>query len=267
MSEPRLSPATRALLRAARAYAPSDAARAKVWSAVASTAGAAAAGAGGTASTPPGVLGSGAASASKMIALGTLLGGTVTVGLATLLLRLGAVPDNPPPSPPAVAVFAAAPAGTGARTTVPVTLVEPPSPAVVDLTADPVPAGPPVFPSSATAARGGLTSGSPPVLLPRTATAAAATPPPHGAASSRLPDDALAQEASLVARAHAALVGGDPRSALRAVGAARRVPSHVLGPEELSIEAQALRALGRDDQAKNVDSTLRRLFPESALAR
>jgi TolA-binding protein len=45
------------------------------------------------------------------------------------------------------------------------------------------------------------------------------------------------------------------------------LPSHQLGPEELTVEAQALRALGRDDQAKDVDSTLRKRFPESALAR
>jgi hypothetical protein len=80
-------------------------------------------------------------------------------------------------------------------------------------------------------------------------------------------DDALAREAALVAEARGALVRGDAESALRAVRAARMLPSHQLAPEELAVEAQALRALGRDDDAKEADSTLRRQFPESALAR
>jgi len=89
-------------------------------------------------------------------------------------------------------------------------------------------------------------------------------PPPPSARTN--PDDALAQEASLVVEAREALARGDPQSALRAVRAARTLPSHQLRPEELAVEARALRALGRDDQAKDVDSTLRKRFPESALA-
>jgi TolA-binding protein len=81
------------------------------------------------------------------------------------------------------------------------------------------------------------------------------------------PDDSLAREATLVVAAREALERGDPQSALRAIHAARMLPSHQLGPEELAVEARALRALGRDDQAKDVDSTLRKRFPESALAR
>jgi hypothetical protein len=51
------------------------------------------------------------------------------------------------------------------------------------------------------------------------------------------------------------------------VRAARRLPSHQLEPEELSIEAQALRALGQSDAARAVDGTLKSQFPDHALAR
>ena len=49
-----------------------------------------------TASTAPGALLTGGAGASKMLALGTLLGGTVTVGLAAMLLRIGPAPSETP---------------------------------------------------------------------------------------------------------------------------------------------------------------------------
>jgi hypothetical protein len=112
-------------------------------------------------------------------------------------------------------------------------------------------------------------SGPAPAIPPRPEGLAGAGVAPASrtslAASTR--DDALAREASLVVEAREALGRGDPQAALRAIHAARMLPSHQLGPEELTVEAQALRALGRDDQAKDVDSTLRKRFPESALAR
>jgi hypothetical protein len=80
-------------------------------------------------------------------------------------------------------------------------------------------------------------------------------------------DDNLAREAVLVAEARGALVRGDPHSALRSIHAARLLPSHQLGPEELAVEAQAFRALGREEEAADADSQLRKQFPESALAR
>ena len=87
------------------------------------------------------------------------------------------------------------------------------------------------------------------------------------AAASSGPDDLLVREATLVVAAREALVRGDPQAALRDVRAARTLPSHRLAPEELSIESQALRALGREDDARDADSTLKKQFPESALAR
>jgi hypothetical protein len=259
MTEPRLSSATRSLLRAAKADAPNAAARAKVWSSVASAVGGAAgaAGAASTASAAPGALLTGGAGASKMLALGTLLGGTVTVGLAAMLLRVGPAPsETPGPSSAPIAALAAAS---------PATQPDPPPPFLpfVSRAAAPLSTDP-----AATRAGSPAPTVSPRLTGPAATGAAPApriAPPPPPATAS--PDDALAREASLVVEAREALERGDPQSALRAVHAARMLPSHQLGPEELAVEARALRALGKDEQAKDVDSTLRKRFPESALAR
>ena len=262
MTEPRLSSATRTLLRAAKADAPNAMARAKVWSSVAGAVGGAAgaAGAAGGASTAPGALLAGGAGASKMLALGSLLGGTVVVGLAAMLLRIGPAPSEaPPPSSPAVAVLgAASPAARPEPSFLPlaVPLAAPPS----ESTAAASPAAPVASPAR---------TGAAPAIPPRPGGLAGAGVAPASRISpaTSTGDDALAREASLVVEAREALGRGDPQAALRAIHAARMLPSHQLGPEELTVEAQALRALGRDDQAKDVDSTLRKRFPESALAR
>jgi len=241
MSEPRLSPATRSLLRAAKGDAPNAAARAKVWSSVASAVGGAAgaAGAAGSASTAPGALLTGGAGASKLLALGALLGGTVTVGLAAMLLRLGPAPGETPGAHSAP-IAALAAASTAPRP-------------------DPPPPFLPVLAPQAAAPT--------PTVSPRLTGPAGAGMAPSPRSAPASPDDSLAREASLVVEAREALGRGDPQSALRAIHAARMLPSHQLGPEELAVEARALRALGKDDQAKDVDSTLRKRFPESALAR
>jgi hypothetical protein len=88
-------------------------------------------------------------------------------------------------------------------------------------------------------------------------------PPSPGAAD----DDALTHEASLVAAARSALAGGNAREALRLVRSARSMPAPQLVPEELTVEAQALRALGNADEARGVDSALHSQYPDSALAR
>jgi hypothetical protein len=81
------------------------------------------------------------------------------------------------------------------------------------------------------------------------------------------PASGLAEEARLVSAARAALVGGDPQRALSLIQSARRLSSHALEPEELGLEARALSALGRTDEAAATDLLLRRRYPESALAR
>ena len=79
-------------------------------------------------------------------------------------------------------------------------------------------------------------------------------------------EDSLAREASLVADARGALSVGDPQLALRSIREARALPSKQLVPEELAVEEQALRALGRNDEANGINVMLRLQYPESALA-
>jgi hypothetical protein len=80
-------------------------------------------------------------------------------------------------------------------------------------------------------------------------------------------DDALMREASLVAEARSALVRGDAKGALQAIGATRSFSPRHLEPEELSIEAQALRALGKGDEASGATQRLKTEYPDHALAR
>jgi hypothetical protein len=94
---------------------------------------------------------------------------------------------------------------------------------------------------------------------------ARSTPPRSTLAVDR--SDSLTREASFLAEARAALLRGDAKNALRKVRAARSLPVRQLVPEELSVEAQTLRALDRASEAVEVERTLRTKYPESALAR
>jgi hypothetical protein len=231
---------TKKLLAAAKADMPSSAARANVWAGVSGAiGGAAAVGASGvTAAT---VLGSGAG--AKLLAIGTLFGGTVAVGLATALLHIGPAPTPPvlTNNAPAAAIARPASANQG-------------RPAGVE--------------SMATATGSVVpTSG---VNSPPVSTSIQAPAPAHAASRHAKPaahEDSLAREASLVAEARSALGRADPRSALHAIRAARALPSRQLVPEELAVEEQALRALGQTDEANGIDVQLRLQYPEAALAR
>jgi hypothetical protein len=75
------------------------------------------------------------------------------------------------------------------------------------------------------------------------------------------------REAALVAEARGSLVRGDALGALRTIRAAGSVSSRALEPEELSIESRALRVLGRDAEAAEVDVELRSRYPDHALSR
>ncbi len=215
MSELGLSTRTKSLLASARGDAPSSAAKAKIWSAVAlqagpggpggSSSGSAAGSPGGSAAT---------ATSAKMLAMGTLLGSAVTVGLALVLMRIA--PSAPPPA-------------------------HHPS---VSLSPSPSPSTSP-SPSPSTA------SPTPSPALDTTAYRERAASPPrpralaHPAAVTVAEDDPLMQEASFVAEARAALARGDAGGAIRSIQAARGTGSHQLLPEETSLEAQARRALAR----------------------
>lgn len=252
MSDGRLSGATKALLKAAKADAPSAATRAKVWAGVSSAvggavgaAGAAASAAGGAGTGVSSGLAAGATvggvSVAKMLVVGTLLGGAITVGLAAVALRVG-----PSPSELHQATHAAA---TGAALTQTPTLNQPQSPT----------ATPPLA----------LTQTQTPKLTPIPSPAPSPTPTPKPMAqrARATPADPLAREASFVADARRALSRGDARTALALVRQARALPSPQLVPEELTVESQALRALGQADEATGVDFTLKTQYPDSALAR
>lgn len=75
----------------------------------------------------------------------------------------------------------------------------------------------------------------------------------------------LAEEARLITESRRALMAGDPVKALALVRAAKRAPTRALEPEELGLEARALRAAGEVDEAAATDLRLRRLYPEHAL--
>ncbi len=239
MSDMRLSPATKALLSAARGDGPSAASRAHVWAGVSGAVGAAA----GATSLASAAGGTGA----KALLLGTLLGGTATVGLALGLLYVG---------PSRLPSHGAMPVAIAATARLAPLAAAMPDPRPADSSG----AFRPVSSTVATDARGALGS-APPALSSPCWRSPRKNPPPLAA------EDPLAYEASLIAEARGALADGDARSALRAIRAAGALPSRQLVPEELAVEAQALRSLGRSADAKDVGDMLKKRFPESALAR
>ncbi len=255
MSGDRLSSATQALLKAARTDGPSAAARAKVWSgvsaAVGGAAGAAVAGA-GTSGVAASAVGT---SAAKMLVAGTLLGGAITVGLAAMLLHFGPSPVVTPLAPPHIVAAAAATAPDPAATSALPPVDDSFAGSVQGAGLNWVPGGPV---AASTPARRALVA-SPHPTAHATAHPTALRPTTE--------DDSLTREASLVADARAALAAGNPQEALRLVRSARSMRAPQLVPEELTVEAQALRALGKTDDAQGVDATLHSQYPDSALAR
>jgi hypothetical protein len=80
-------------------------------------------------------------------------------------------------------------------------------------------------------------------------------------------EDPLVREARLVAEARGALLRGDPSQALKILKVARSTPNPGLEPEELALQARALRDLGANAEADAVEKDLARRFPENALGR
>lgn len=105
---------------------------------------------------------------------------------------------------------------------------------------------------------------SPPAATADVAPRAAMTAP-RIAAEDR--ESALAEEARLLTEARRAVVRGEPAQALVLVEKVRLLPVRALEPEQMGIEARALHALGRVDDAAAVELRLRAKYPEHALAR
>ncbi len=240
MRETGLSSVTRSLLDAARADAPAGAGRAKIWAGVAKTAGIGGAGAiAGTAALG----GSVAASASKLLAIGALFGSAATVGLALAVLRVGPAPVMSEATKWNTTASAAR--SDDSPRVMPVDLAAPlPAPLMLRMTT------PPFTPAASD--------------LPAVPTHA---PVPRASRITGTEEDPLMREASLVAEARGSLVRGDAEGALSRLRAAGRLGARELEPEAMSLQVRALRALGREAEAEEVDIRLRTRYPENALSR
>jgi hypothetical protein len=226
----------RAWLDAAKADGPSAGARTKIWGAI-SGSGAVGAGAGAA------INGAGAA---KMLVGGTLLGAAATVGIAATMIYIAGAHKTAG----AVVARATVPGDSVVAHTAAVQS----SDAITSLNKGVAGSGGSGIPiASATGGAGANAGGS------------RATAAHVGRANP--PEDPLAREAAWLDIARSALARGDGRAALHAARAARSLPRGQLLPEELAVEQQALRKLGRLDQADEVEAELKAQYPESALAR
>ncbi|MEO7109626.1 MAG: hypothetical protein ABI183_04225 [Polyangiaceae bacterium] len=80
-------------------------------------------------------------------------------------------------------------------------------------------------------------------------------------------DEMLSRETSLVSEARRDLLVGDADAALKTVRTARALEVRQFEPEEMSLEAKSLRALGRDTEAAKIESQLRTMYPNQTLGR
>lgn len=240
----------RTLIEAAKADGPSGAARANVWAGVSTVLGEAAGVTSGASSAAAGTAGS-----AKMLVLGTLLGGSVTVGIGAVMLFIGHGPARPPTS---VAVRAHASEFASLERPAP-----PPAPLLnpeVVQEAAPHRAHPAVTPPHSQTRAAGVESAA-------TRKTTATAPHANAAVAAATDSDTLALEASSLAEARGALARHDAVLALQIVRGLRALPGRQLVPEELAVEAQALRGLGLDDDASAVEARLRVRFPDSVLGR
>jgi hypothetical protein len=222
----------RELIEAARADGPSEAQRNYVWAATLEGLSPS----GGNAGNGGPVAGASA----KLLTVGAFLGGTITVGLALAFLCLR------PSSAPLIAPIGSAQthpprAESDLAQGAPQTKEEPLLGSVESVTK-----GPPINRAAVSAS------------------ARRAHPPASNGARA---GDSLRREALLLTRARVALARGDAASAVADLRAAEEISGRQLVPEELSMESQALRVLGRDREADARESELRSRYPESALAR
>ena len=181
--------------------------------------------------------------------IGTIFGSTLTVGLAAVLMHVGGGAERTPARAMAAeaphVAQAAAPAVHAVSLQAPkvTSVVAAPAKAKVML-AKPAPLG---------------------ASDPRATTAPAPSPAPEPTVL--VDEDPLMREASLVAEARGALMRGDAAGALHAIETAKALPARQLQPEELALEARALRALGRSVEAQQVGGALKTSYPDNALAR
>jgi hypothetical protein len=264
MKSPETRLLTQRLLESARRDRPSAEQKAHIWEKVALAPQLSLVGAVATTSSHPGplvgavtakALGGAATtglSAGKLLLAGVLAGSMLTAGVGVLLVRnmlvthQGGAPSGnlanaaltEPRGAPEVA------RGANGDGTLPV---------VSDELDEPGSVGPATHRHAA---------GAP--LLPSTHNAQ-----PKGSVASTDPqgDDLLMREAALVSKVRAEIVGGRAAAALDLLDMIERESTHSLEPEELSLRVRALRLLGRDADADQVEQTLRARYPGHRLAR
>lgn len=231
------------LFAAAREDAPDDATRDAMWNNVASATGiaagatAAAATSAASSAAKPAVASAALASlGTKLVILGLLIGTSAAIGGAIALgwmeSQTGVGPESPATAPLARTVHVPS---RGAQL------------------ADPTPRARDPQSVDRPEASFGIANVAP-AGMPSTTPSMSAT-------------SDLAEEARLVTEARTALVGGDPARALTLLRKTHRFAHRALEPEELSLEARALRALGRADEAAARDMKLKARFAGHALAR
>lgn len=253
------------LFAAAREDAPGAGARDAMWKSIAASLPATAAAAATTAATtsaaasvPPAVgvaapaagaaapaaVTAATATAAKAAFLGAVVGSTLTIAVAAVALHGALVARNAADAPSA----AAPPRADEADFRPPAVLTPQDSPSAPSTV--PGSTSTPAAPHAAS-----------PTSTPSSPTSAAAV------AAAADDDDTFSREVTLVTRARSALLRRDAAGCLDAVHAARALPVRQLEPEELGLEARALRMQGRFEEAAAVESTLRARFPGHALSR
>lgn len=294
-----LSSSTKALLRAAKHDGPSREKRAAMWTGV--TGGlvthtplainpqGAAPPAGPIAapvavpSPPPSVPVGPAAAKGGLLAgasmkgafIGALFGSAISIGVATFMLRSKSV--DPPAPVQALVVTAPEKASTPASTLGPSS--EPSHATSPSANTTNLPLGPTATPSAmfelaATPTTAPIAQSNRASAESTTATEkpsarsrhdSAASNAPKSSASNDSPDGLLSKEVALVAEARRELLVGDATAALKSVRTARALEARQLEPEEMSLEARALRALGRDAEAAKIENQLRSSYPDTTL--
>ena len=234
------------LFDAAKLDGPSESARDAMWASIQMAAVAAPPSAPQGPLSGPGVHLAAKAMASSKLALGIALGASITVGVAgaVLVMNRSSAPATTRVAQPRTLDRNAAAWSDEASADRSRVLALPPTPVVVT--------------GHAVATSDTVEIDEPQKITEKTPEKTA----PRAALSER---DRLAHEARMVAEARGALHRGEPETALRIVRAARAQHGARLVPEELTVEAQALRAMGDEAGAARAEAELAGKFPEQDL--
>jgi len=239
---------TRDLFALAREDAPDASSRDAMWRSIEASLPALGAGAGAGAAT------SAAAPTSATTTAGTAATGTAATSATSAAAGVGALGA-------AKASFLGALIGSAFSVTAAI--------AVVHAYYGPPPAARSAIAATAVAPAEGPSFRAPSVLTPQSTPAAplstAHVDSVHAPSAPLDTEDALSQEVSLVASARGALLRRDAETCLAALRAARALPVRQLEPEELGLEARALRMQGHFEEASAVESSLRARYPRHVL--